>query len=57
MVAAAQPIPVSPLDFELDGPGTNVDDACFWVDPTDASNTLVFVTVKNSTFVARRRAR
>jgi hypothetical protein len=54
--ALAVPIPVSPLDFELDGPGTNVDDACFWVDPTDAGNSLVFVTPKGSPFVEAFRA-
>jgi hypothetical protein len=42
---------ISPLDRELDGPGANVDDACFWPDPENPSGTLLFVTVKDSHFV------
>lgn len=44
-------ITVSPVDFRLDGPGDNVDDPCFWVDPTDASKSLVLVTAKDSGLV------
>jgi 3-phytase len=39
------------VDFRLDGPGDNVDDPCFWVDPKDASKSLVFVTAKDSGLV------
>jgi myo-inositol-hexaphosphate 3-phosphohydrolase len=42
---------VFPVDFELDGPGENVDDVCFWVDPTDPAGTLLFVTTKDSGLV------
>jgi hypothetical protein len=47
----AAPAEVSPLDHELDGPGTNVDDPCFWVDPDDPAASLVFVTAKDSGLV------
>ena len=36
-IAAGHP-EVSPIDFELDGPGENVDDPCFWVDPADLAD-------------------
>jgi hypothetical protein len=39
---------VSPLDLELAGPGENVDDPCFWVDPADPSGALVLVTSKDT---------
>ncbi|MCC6847328.1 MAG: phytase [Deltaproteobacteria bacterium] len=42
---------VAPLAFELDGPGENVDDPCFWIDPADAAESLVFVTAKGSGLV------
>ncbi len=44
-------VTVSPVDFRLDGPGDNVDDPCFWVNPMDASKSLVFVTAKDSGLV------
>jgi hypothetical protein len=50
LVHASPPL-VSPLDFELDGPGVDVDDPCFWVDPTDAAASLLFVTAKGSGLV------
>jgi 3-phytase len=37
--------------MELTGPGKNIDDPCFWVDPDDPSGTLVFVTSKDSGLV------
>jgi 3-phytase len=42
---------VMPLDRELDGPGKNVDDACFWLDPRDPAGSLLFVTAKDSGLV------
>jgi myo-inositol-hexaphosphate 3-phosphohydrolase len=42
---------VSVIDLELNGPGENVDDPCFWVDPDDAARALVFVTTKDSGLV------
>ncbi len=42
---------ISPLDFELDGPGKNVDDPCFWVNPTDPAGSLIFTTQKGSGMV------
>jgi len=42
---------VTPLDLELDGPGQNVDDPCFWVDGSNPQNSLVFVTAKDSGLV------
>jgi len=42
---------VSPIVFELDGPGENVDDPCFWVDPNDPAGGLIFVTTKDSGLV------
>ena len=33
-----QVVTVAPVDLRLDGPGDNIDDPCFWVDPQDASN-------------------
>jgi hypothetical protein len=42
---------VTPVTLELDGPGRNVDDPCFWVDPTDPAGSLVFVTTKGSGLV------
>lgn len=44
-------VTVEPVDLRLDGPGDNVDDPCFWVDPQDASKSLVFVTAKDSGLV------
>ena len=32
---------MAPIDLELDGPGENVDDPCFWVDPIDPSGSLI----------------
>jgi 3-phytase len=49
-IAARHP-EVSALDLELDGPGRNVDDPCFWVDPADSANSLLFVTTKDSGLV------
>jgi myo-inositol-hexaphosphate 3-phosphohydrolase len=49
-VRAAVP-EVAPTGFELDGPGVNVDDPCFWVDAADPSHALVFVTTKSSGLV------
>ncbi len=40
-----------PIDRELDGPGKNVDDACFWPDPRDPAASLLFVTTKDSGLV------
>ena len=42
---------VTPIDRELDGPGKNVDDACFWLDTRDPAASLLFVTVKDSGMV------
>jgi hypothetical protein len=42
---------VPALDLELDGPGRNVDDPCFWVDPADPAGTLIFITTKDETFI------
>lgn len=42
---------VMPIDRELDGPGKNVDDACFWPDPRDPGASLLFVTAKDSGLV------
>jgi myo-inositol-hexaphosphate 3-phosphohydrolase len=42
---------VAPIDLELDGPGTNVDDPCFWVDPDDPSRSLILITTKDSGLV------
>jgi myo-inositol-hexaphosphate 3-phosphohydrolase len=42
---------VAPTNFELDGPGVNVDDSCFWVDPADSTRSFVFVTTKASGLV------
>jgi myo-inositol-hexaphosphate 3-phosphohydrolase len=47
----AAAVVVWPLDRELDGPGTNVDDPCFWVHPTDRAASLLFVTAKDSGLV------
>jgi myo-inositol-hexaphosphate 3-phosphohydrolase len=47
----ASPPEVAPLDFELNGPGTNVDDPCFWVDPVDPSKSLIFITTKSAGLV------
>jgi hypothetical protein len=44
-------LPLVPVDFSVDGPGENVDDACFWVHPTDAAQSLMFVTAKESGLV------
>lgn len=44
-------VTVSPVDFRLDGPGENVDDPCFWVNPADAGKSLVFMTAKDSGLV------
>lgn len=48
---SAEPVTVAPVDFRLDGPGENVDDPCFWVNPTDAGKSLVFATTKDSGLV------
>src|SRR6185503_6476093 len=45
------PVIVSPIDFELDGPGIDVDDPCFWVDPDDPDVSFLFVTAKDSGLV------
>jgi len=45
------PPEVTPLALELDGPGTNHDDPCFWVDPGDPANSLLFMTSKSSGLV------
>lgn len=42
---------VAPTNFELDGPGKNVDDPCFWVNPEERDQTLLFVTTKDSGLV------
>jgi myo-inositol-hexaphosphate 3-phosphohydrolase len=44
----AAPIAVSPVDFETRGVGTDPDDACFWVDPDDPGDSLLFFTSKGS---------
>lgn len=49
--ASAAAVVVSPLDLELDGPGVNVDDSCFWVHPTNRAASLMFVTAKDSGLV------
>jgi Phytase len=49
-------IDVSPLDFEVDGPGSNIDDPCFWVDQANPANSLLFVTAKDSGLVEVFRA-
>mgnify|MGYP001814023222 CR=1 FL=1 len=47
----ATPAEVILVDLELAGPGKNIDDPCFWVNPDDPSGTLVFVTTKDSGLV------
>lgn len=42
---------VGPLEREFDGPGKNVDDPCFWVDPADPARALIFITAKDSGLV------
>ena len=42
---------VSPVDLQLDGPGQNIDDPCFWVNPSDPAQTLLFSTAKDSGLV------
>src|SRR5262249_31588015 len=42
---------VGPVDLQLDGPGQNVDDPCFWVNPVDAGQSLLFSTTKDSGLV------
>jgi len=42
---------IAPIDRELDGPGKNVDDACFWLDARDPAASLLFVTAKDSGLV------
>jgi len=42
---------VAPTVFELDGPGNNVDDPCFWFDQENPAGSLVFVTTKDSGLV------
>jgi myo-inositol-hexaphosphate 3-phosphohydrolase len=42
---------VAPTALELDGPGENVDDPCFWVDPADPAGSLIFITTKDSHLV------
>ena len=46
----AAPITILPLDLELNGPGDNIDDPCFWVDPTGSPNprAWLFATAKDS---------
>src|SRR5262245_397580 len=52
----AGPVDVSPLDFELNVPGDNLDDPCFWVDPDEPANSLLFMTAKDSGLVQVFRA-
>ncbi len=40
-----------PVDLALSASGRNYDDLCFWRDPTDAEQTLVFVTAKDARVV------
>ncbi len=48
----ASAVEVGPLDLELDGPGDNVDDPCFWTSTgSGAQRTLLFVTAKDSGLV------
>ncbi|HKA03091.1 MAG TPA: phytase, partial [Acidimicrobiales bacterium] len=47
----AAPPEVSPLSLELNGPGTNHDDPCFWVDPHDPTRAMLFATAKDSGLV------
>lgn len=47
----AAPVEEILVNLELEGPGKNIDDPCFWVDPSDSSGTLVFVTSKDSGLV------
>jgi sugar lactone lactonase YvrE len=47
----ARGVRVAPIDRELDGPGRNVDDACFWLDERNPAASLLFVTTKDSGLV------
>jgi 3-phytase len=50
--AASEAGHIDVLTFlELDGPGENVDDPCFWVDPADPAGALLLVTTKDSGLV------
>ena len=49
--SAATYADVAPTAFELDGPGTNVDDPCFWYDQANPASSLLFVTTKDSGLV------
>lgn len=42
---------VAPVDLQLDGPGQNIDDPCFWVNPVDPGKSLLFSTAKDSGLV------
>lgn len=39
------------IDYSVDGPGLNVDDPCFWTNPADTAESLLFVTTKDSGLV------
>src|ERR1043165_5033391 len=42
---------VAPVDLQLDGPGQNIDDPCFWVNPANPAQSLLFSTAKDSGLV------
>jgi myo-inositol-hexaphosphate 3-phosphohydrolase len=55
-LGAPAPVPsrhadIAPIDRELDGPGTNVDAPCFWLNRGDPSASLLFATAKDSGLV------
>src|SRR5262245_37040050 len=51
VLAGAHLPEVGPVDLQLDGPGTNVDDPCFWANPADPNGSLLFATTKDSGLV------
>jgi 3-phytase len=52
----ASALDVAPLAFEAKGAGRNVDDPCFWANPQAPSESLLFVTAKDSNLVEVFRA-
>jgi myo-inositol-hexaphosphate 3-phosphohydrolase len=44
----ARAVEILPVDMELVGNGINYDDICFWRDPANADDSLVFVTSKDA---------
>lgn len=53
---AASALDVGPLAFEARGEGRNLDDPCFWANPRDPAESLLFVTAKDSAVVEVFRA-